>query len=143
MFFSTRSAMRHKTLPRSLADILRQGPFTSSNALRADATAWSTPLAPPSAIWVNTSPVAGLKVSNDFPEPSDHLPSIKSLPGETFALVAVIMSFSIPSEARDRDPRIALQGSLIKSQQFGRNRTGLLPPVSEEAHRDPSLRFGM
>src|ERR1700752_2048109 len=133
--------MRHSTFPRSLADIWLQGPLTSSNALRAAATAWSTPLAPPSATCVSTSPVAGLKVSNDLPEPSDHLPSISSLPGETFALVAVIMIFS-PERSEGSLPSLRSQGSLIKSQQFGRNRTGLLPPISEEAHRGSLATLG-
>src|SRR5579862_5765200 len=48
IFFSTASAMRHRILPRSLADILRHGPAESSNALRAAATAWSTSFSPAS-----------------------------------------------------------------------------------------------
>src|SRR3954469_980225 len=121
MFFSIRSAMRHKTLLRSLEDILRHGLLTSSNALRAAATAWSMPLAPPSATCVSTSPVAGLKVSKDFPEPSDHCPLIRSLPGETFAFVAAIMSFSIPSGARDHSPHVALNFCNDPAQLSSRN----------------------
>src|SRR5262249_44231006 len=89
MFFSTRSPIRHRTFPRSLADILRHGPARSSNALRAEATAWSTSLAFASETWVSTSPVAGFTESNDLPEPSTHWPLMSSLPGATFALVAV------------------------------------------------------
>src|SRR6266566_2471312 len=90
MFFSTRSASRHSSHPRSLVDILRHGPPRSSNAWRAALTARSTSSAEASTIWVKTSPVAGLMVSN-FLEPSTHSPLIRRRPGDTRALVAAII----------------------------------------------------
>src|SRR5438552_11707973 len=90
MFCSTRSASRHSRRPRSLAEILRHGPARSSKAWRAALTARSTSSAEASTIWVKTSPVAGLMVSN-FLEPSTHSPLIRRRPGETRALVAAII----------------------------------------------------
>src|SRR5213080_688821 len=90
MFFSTRSASRHSSRPRSLVDILRHGPPRSSNAWRAALTARSTSSGEASTIWVKTSPVAGLMVLN-FLEPSTHSPLISRRPGETRALVAAII----------------------------------------------------
>src|SRR5713226_67566 len=58
MFFSTRSANRQMRRPRSLADILRQGPPRSSKARRAACTARSTSSREASTTWVSTSPVA-------------------------------------------------------------------------------------
>src|SRR6266516_1726538 len=90
MFCSTRSASRHSSRPRSLADILRHGPARSSKAWRAALTARSTSSAEASTICVKTSPVAGLMVSN-FLEPSTHSPLIRRRPGDTRALVAAII----------------------------------------------------
>src|SRR5579864_5978962 len=87
MFFSSRSARRQSSLPRSLADIFCQGPPRSSKALRASLTARSTSAAPASATWVITSPVAGLMVSKVFAV-TTHSPPIRSLPGSTRVLLA-------------------------------------------------------
>src|SRR6266446_5278971 len=89
IFFSSRSASFQIRRPRSLADIFRQGPFRSSRARRAAATARSTSAEEPSAICVNTSPVAGLRVSNFF-APSTHCPSMSNCPGSIFTLAASI-----------------------------------------------------
>src|ERR1041384_8392865 len=124
MFFLIRSAMRQSTLPRSLADILRHGPATSSKALRAAATAWSTSCAPASVIWVSTSPVAGLKVSKDRFD-SDHCPLISSLPGETFALVAVIIFIPVAALQTAADSRMGL---VWPARCAARGGTAVTPP---------------
>src|SRR6185437_8326935 len=92
MFFSSRSASRQSSLPRSLADIFCHAPPRSSKALRAALTARSTSAAPASATWVMTSPVAGLMESKVL-EVATHSPPIRSLPGSTFVLLATSISF--------------------------------------------------
>src|SRR5690349_4881962 len=92
MFFSSRSARRQSSLPRSLADIFCHGPPRSSRALRAALTARSTSAGPASATWVMTSPVAGLMESKVL-EVATHSPPIRSLPGSTFVLLATSISF--------------------------------------------------
>src|SRR5207253_4082518 len=90
----------HKIRPRSLADILRQGPWRSSKALRAACTAASTSCADAVATWVSSSPVAGLMVANVLAE-FRHSPPISSLPGLIWLLVAVsICQNSSPQRAR-------------------------------------------
>src|SRR5215469_2088093 len=89
-FSSIRSASRQINRPRSLADILRQAPLRSSNALRAADTARSTSCAEASTTSVNTSSVAGLMVGNFF-APSIHCPSISNRPGLISTLLAVVI----------------------------------------------------
>src|SRR5258708_5743239 len=62
---STRSASLSRSLPRSAASILLQGP--ASSALRAALTALSTSLGPAAATLAMTWPVAGLYVSKEPP----------------------------------------------------------------------------
>ena len=72
--------MRQMIRPRSDGVILLHGPV--SNARRAAFTARSMSSASPSATRARVSPVAGLGVSNVFPDAeSDHRPSMNSCRG--------------------------------------------------------------
>src|SRR5258708_3972613 len=119
MFFSSRSASFQIRRPRSLADIFRHGPLRSSRARRAASTARSTSAPEPSAICVNTSPVAGLTVSNLF-APSTHFPSMSNCPGSTFTFAASILDPQCArTKGRDRQGRPSPQTLLFRLESRG------------------------
>src|SRR5215469_14532847 len=118
MFFSTRSASFHISRPRSLADIFRQGPERSSNALRAASTARPTSSTEVSTTRVSTSPVAGLNVSN-VSDPSSHRPSIRILPGLIFVLLWIMPPFPYRRLSRGCCPQTGIVGVLFRSERSG------------------------
>src|ERR1700716_2657308 len=111
IFFSIRSASFQIILPRSLDESLRHAPLRSSKARRAATTARSTSAWDASTIWVKTSPVAGLMVSNIF-APSTHWPSIRSRPGLSFVFVVASMCRFLISIALSSQVAVCCRASL-------------------------------